>query len=153
MAESLATDHRVTLIACSGHELDHLGLRHHLSARKSDSARVVHLGASIGAVETDADGTAVLGSQRYALTNASDDLRASIADRVLDAKWTMLDVDPWPGEGETWRASGAIVLSFVGQFPYFHTAADVPDRATTPSALELAAAVAIDAAHRFAAIR
>jgi hypothetical protein len=62
----------------------------------------------------------------------------------------MPDLDPpWPGEGGTWQQAGAQVLSFLGGASLFHTTDDVPDKATTPDALKLAADTAIDATQLF----
>ncbi|HYN33649.1 MAG TPA: hypothetical protein VES40_13565 [Ilumatobacteraceae bacterium] len=149
----LAAAHHVTLVACSGHELDHLGLRRFLAGSDVIAEWVIHLGASVGAVEPGADGTPALGRHRYVLTDAPGETRAAIAARVAGANWTLLDLDPWPGEGGTWRDAGASVLSFIGQFPYFHTAADIPAHAVTSDTLELAKTVALDAARVFLAER
>ena len=150
MTADLATDHHVTFSACSGHELDHLGLRHHLADRDTNGGLVVHLGASVGAVDPDSNGPAGLGHRRMVLTTATGPARRDIGARAADANWRLVDPDPWPGEGGTWLEAGASVLSFVGGSTVFHTAADTAE-ATTPEALALAAEVAIDAARLFLA--
>jgi len=109
---------------------------------------VIHLGASIGAVEHGPEG-AEHARTRMVLTTATGDLRTTIGRRVADANWTLRDLDDWPGEGGTWRAAGADVSSFLGSFSLFHAMGDVAERATTPAAMELAAAVAIDTARAF----
>ncbi len=149
MAIELSRDHRVRFVACSGHELDHLGLRHHLERRPVAGERVIHLGASIAAVEPGATGRPELASQRLVLTTATGEARDAIARVVPDANWTLLDSDHWRGEGGTWERAGADVLSFLGRFRFFHTAADTVANATDPAATERAAAVAIAAARIF----
>ena len=148
MAADLAADHHVTLSACSGHEIDHIGLKHYLDSRDVDGHRVIHLGASVAAVEPDAKGPASLGDQRMVLTTASGELRDEIGRRVPAANWRLHEADTWPGEGGTWFEAGASVLSFLGGSSLFHTTADTA-AATTPQAIALAADVAIDAARLF----
>jgi len=150
MTAALATENRVIFSACSGHEIDHIGLRHYLSTRDLDGRLAIHLGASVGATERTIDGPPVLGDRRMTLTTATGETRTAIASRVPDANWTMPDLHPpWPGEGGTWQEAGAQVLSFLGGASLFHTTDDVPDKATTPEALALAAETAIDAAQVF----
>ncbi len=150
LVADLATDHRVRLVACSGHELDHLGLQRHLANESVAGATAIHLGASVGAVEW-IDGEAVLDHRRLVFAMADDATRAEIGRRAADANWTLRDPDPWPGEGGTWRQAGARVLSFVGGSDLFHTIGDVPEVATSPAALATATEVAIDVSRRFLA--
>lgn len=148
----LQSDHRVTFVACSGHELDHIGLRHYL-ARHNITGPTIHLGASVAAVEHGADGAA-LADTRMVLTTATGDRRHELAKTVVAANWALADRDPpWPGEGGTWVEAGASVLSFLGSFSLFHTMDDVPDRATTPEALALATSTAQRAVRQFLAGR
>lgn len=150
MAVDLAADHRVTFSACSGHEIDHLGLEHHLAGLDVVDQPTIHLGASVAAVEPDSDGPAGLGDKRMVLTTATNEVRDEIGRRVPAANWSLREVNPWPGEGGTWREAGAPVLSFLGGSTLFHTTADTA-AATTPQAVALAADVAIDAARLFLA--
>ncbi len=151
MAVELGREHRVRFVACSGHELDHLGLVHHLDGRTVAGERVIHLGASIAAVEPGANGAPELGSERMVLTTATGRARDEIARIVPDGNWTLLDPKRWGGEGGTWQRAGADVLSFLGRFRFFHTSADTPASATDPAATERAAQVAIAAARVFVA--
>lgn len=146
MAADLATDHYVVLTGTSGHELDHLGLRDYLATENVAGQPVVHLGACVATVEQDDDGQPVLGSQRLVLTNAGDRLRDGIVEQAKAGRWTSVDPRDWPGEGQTWREAGAMVLSFLGSYEHFHLASDLPEVATTPQALEVAARSAIGAA-------
>lgn len=149
IASELASTHHVVFSACSGHEIDHLGLRHFLSTRDLTNQTVIHLGASVAACEPDDSGSLRLG-QRITLTTATGAARSAIKARAADGNWNMADREPpWPGEGGTWLNAGARVLSFLGGSTLFHTLDDVPDKATTPAAIELAATVALDAVRMF----
>lgn len=150
LAVNLAADHRVIFSACSGHEIDHLGLRHYLAARDLTGARAIHLGASIAATEPVAGGEPVLGDRRMTLTTATGATRSAIAELVPTGNWTMPDLDPpWPGEGGTWLEAGAQVLSFLGAASLFHTTDDLPGKATTPQALHTASTVVTEATRIF----
>ena len=148
MAADLAADHHVTLSACSGHEIDHIGLRHYLDGHDVVGHPVVHLGASVAAIEPESKGPAGLGDRRMVLTTATGELRDEIGRRAPAANWRLHEVSSWPGEGGTWFEAGASVLSFLGGSSLFHTTADTA-AATTPQAMALAADVAIDAARLF----
>ncbi|MGH1490490.1 MAG: hypothetical protein ACRBK7_14065 [Acidimicrobiales bacterium] len=149
MAANLASDYRVQFIACSGHELDHIGMQHHLSKNDVSGRPVIHLGASVGAVDRMPDGSTPLGAGRATLTTAAEPIRSQIAQVASRANWRLIDPPDWPGEGAGWRAAGASVLSFLGGFEHFHVASDLPEVATTPESLELATATAIEAARLF----
>lgn len=151
MAVDLAADHHVTLSVCSGHEIDHIGLNHYLASRDVVGWPVVHLGASVAAVEPTSTGPAGLGDQRMVLTTANGELRDVIGSRVAAANWRLTEASPWPGEGGNWFEAGASVLSFLGGSSLFHTTADTAAAATTPQAMATAAEVAIDAARLFLA--
>ena len=148
MTADLSIDHHVTLSVCSGHEIDHIGLKHYLASRDAVGETVVHLGASVAAIEPDSTGPARLGDRRMVLTTATGELREQIRRRVPSANWQLRTADPWPGEGGTWFEAGASVLSFHGGASLFHTTADT-EAATSPEAVALAAEVAIDAARLF----
>lgn len=148
MAADLAVDHHVTFSACSGHEIDHIGLKHYLAGCDVADQPTIHLGASVAAVEPESRGPAGLGDQRMALTSATGEVRDEIGRRASAANWTLSRADPWPGEGGTWLEAGASVLSFLGRSNLFHTTADTAT-ATTPQAMALAADVAIETARLF----
>lgn len=150
MAADLAADYRVHFSACSGHEIDHIGLHHHLANRDVAGQPTIHLGASVASVDPESNGPAGLGDRRLSLTTATGDLRAELAERARDANWTQVDPADWAGEGGTWREAGAAVLSFLGSSEVFHTTADTMS-ATSAEALEIAAEVSIDCARRFLA--
>lgn len=151
IAADLAVDHRVTFVGCSSHELDHVGLFRYLDDHDVTGQRVIHLGASVGAVEFDERGDAALGSSRMVLTTDHSPARAEIAAAAANGNWRLADPTPWPGEGRAWRQGGANVLSFVGSFPLFHTAADLPAAATSPLAMRQAYEAASTAVEAFLA--
>lgn len=152
MAAELASHRPVRFVACSGHELDHLGLRHYLSQTGDlDGRAAIHLGASVGAVEWS-DDQPELGRERMVLTTIDDEaLVADLRTSVARANWTLVERERWGGEGANWRARGAQVLSFLGTSSLFHTAGDVPAAATTPEAMTLACDVALQTAGMFLA--
>lgn len=145
MVADLATDHQVTFVSCTAHELDHVGLRKWLADNPVDDQRVIHLGASVAAVDDKRE----LAPGRMVLTTATADKRSDIQTIIGDANWSMIDRKVWAGEGATFRAAGASVLSFLGTFSHFHTCCDVPEVATSPAALLTATTTAIRAARRF----
>ena len=136
LVERLRASHTVTVVACSGHELDHLGLHRWLDdaapRRSVPEGPVVHLGASVAAaVEGELEPRVVLqGSE--APPAWLDELAAIVAP----ANYQVVPVDdPWPGEGRNWRQHTAEVLSFTGAARWFHTTGDTPQAATSPAAL------------------
>ena len=145
IAGDLALDHRVRFVACSGHELDHDGLHQWLGSNPVRGEHVVHLGASVAAVAADGQ----LDPVRLVATTAQGDQRREIRRLAEAANWTMFEGDDWLGEGATWRGHGADVLSFLGSSRFFHTPADLPAAATSPSALALALECALKATRRF----
>ena len=149
IATDLAADHRVEFSACSGHELDHLGLRRLLAQSTTTHRPTIHLGASIAAVEHGPTG-AHLATSRMCLSTAQGAVRDELASILEPASWRLADMEPpWPGEGGTWLDAGSPVLSLLGRFSLFHTAHDTVERATTPEALALATRQAVAAARRF----
>jgi len=150
MAQDLADEYRVEFSACAGHELDHLGLRHHLAQRNLEGEVAIHLGASVAACEPGPDGSLELCTTRMTLTSTAGPARERIRDLAQTANFSLLDMEPpWPGEGGTWLDAGASVLSFLGSSPLFHVVDDVPAKATTPAALATAAATTIAAARTY----
>lgn len=145
MAAELAKDHHVTFVACGGHELGHIGLARWLDANDVRDRPTIHLGASVGAV----DRTGELDPARQVLTTVTGDVRFDIDKMVRAGGWTLIDRQVWMGEGASWRAAGAEVLSFLGSSTYFHCLGDVPAAATSPDALRIAHNVALAAARRF----
>lgn len=149
LAVDLSTDYFVEFSACSGHELDHIGLRAHLAKREVAGETAIHLGASVGAIDTTGDGPEQLAATRLCLT-ADRSMQEALATTVAKANFAMTDPKPpWPGEGGTWHEAGATVLSFLGGFGHFHAESDTPENATTPAAMHRAASVVVEATRIF----
>ncbi len=146
----LAGSHTVTMVACSGHELDHLGLHawldHAAAHGRVPSGPVIHLGASVAATH---DGTL---EPRVVLQDgdAPIDWVAELTTAVAPANYRVVPLDdPWPGEGGSWRPHTSDVLSFTGAGRWFHTTGDTPEQATTPAALGVARDAVWDATQSF----
>ncbi|HEC08598.1 MAG TPA: hypothetical protein ENI86_03395 [Acidimicrobiales bacterium] len=138
----LAERYRVAVVACSGHEIAHLGLDTYFdddiasATGLEPGAPVIHLGASIAATEPGPDGEPVLASTRYALLDGSASLAGEISAACRSMDVEVIRPPRWPGEGGTWRERhGGPVLSFVGRSHWFHTPGDVWGVGTTPEAL------------------
>ena len=54
--------------------------------------------------------------------------------------------ESWIGEARVWCTLDRPLISMAGGFPLFHTAEDVPERATTPALLERVYEAALAAA-------
>ena len=139
LAARLAVDFEVTVVACSGHELDHVGLHTWLDDAAAQSAippgPVIHLGASIAAANNGQL------EPRMVLHDPGESPQrlAQLAQRAEPAMFSHVGVDdPWPGEGRNWRHYTTEVLSFTGRGRWFHTPSDTPALATSPAALEQA---------------
>lgn len=134
MAGRLARRARVTLLATTGHELDHVGARHWLEGAgavvRPDA--VVHLGASI-ATGPAVDGHAgeLVQSHLPAATEAAvADAYAGGAARFVGAPAR------WVSEGKEWVQRSDHLLSLTGSFPLFHTPDDRVDAALTAERLD-----------------
>lgn len=133
LAVRLAETHTVTVVACSGHELDHLGLHTWLDEMREAGAvpegPVVHLGASAAST---LDGEWEPRVMLHA-SAAGEKIAGAVASVGIQA---MQPTDPWPGEGREWRQFTPDVLSVTGSGRLFHTQADTPAASTSPAALE-----------------
>ena len=134
VAARLARRARVTLLATTGHELDHAGARHWLegagAAVRPDV--VLHLGASI-ATGPAADGHAgeLVQSHLPATTEAA------VAAAYAGGAATFAGAPAqWVSEGREWVRRTDHLLSFTGSFPLFHTPDDRVDAALTAERLD-----------------
>ncbi|MCP4959958.1 MAG: hypothetical protein GY925_11915 [Actinomycetia bacterium] len=151
LAERLAAQHRVTVVACSGHELDHLGL--HVWIEEAEQmgllpeGPVIHLGASVAALDPTDDGETKMAPRL--MLHHLDGL--DLADVAEPAGFRVICTsEAWPGEGGTWREHVVSpVLSFVGGGQWFHTTGDTPEAATSVEALEASARAVFEATDRF----
>lgn len=146
----LAESRTVTVVACSGHELDHLGLHTWLDDAVARGevplGPVIHLGASVAATD---DGEL---EPRFVLhdRDASSAWVAELTTAVAPANYRVVAPDdPWPGEGRNWRPHTRDVLSFTGSGRWFHTTGDTPEQATTPAALGVVRDAIWDATRSF----
>ena len=148
LADALAAHHPVLVVATTGHELRHLGLRRFMDDRPVRAAAVVHLGASLAAGVPEDGGALRLAPTRWVLTTASD--RERLRKPLAGARLAVASPqEPWVGEGAAWRRLGVPVLSLVGYFSLFHTARDLPEAATSPELLATAYEAVQEAVSRF----
>ena len=150
LTSRLAETHTVTVVACSGHELAHLGLDAWLSdaaaERRVPAGPVIHLGASVGAARGGRLEPRIVLQGRDAPADRTDALTSA----VTPANYSLLTVDdPWPGEGHNWREHTPHVLSFTGAGTWFHTVGDTPEQATSAAALGRARDAVWDATRIF----
>lgn len=137
----------VLFVGTTGHELEHLGVRHWLSASDVAPRAVFHCGASLAAGAVT-DGVCELSDLRLAMSNVDDRSLARLRTALSPiALTTVPGPGDWVGEGEQWRRFGVPLLSCTGGFDRFHTPDDVPEAVTTPEALEAVRAAVIEAAH------
>jgi hypothetical protein len=136
LAPRIAASHPVLVVATTGHELGHLGLRDLLRRQPPDPVAAVHVGASVALGVPSGSGGLELATTRLALVDASPEPTAAIG-RALEPARLTLGTEGWSGiEGGDWRALGAPTLSVSGAGPSFHTEADVPAAVTSPALLE-----------------
>jgi hypothetical protein len=127
LAATLAADWPVLLLGCTGHELGHLGARHHLAQGLPAPAAVLHLGASAAAVGTRSG----LASEHVRVTvDGVDPALPRTGHAVHEAS-----VVGWRGEAQQWSAFGVPTVSIAGASPLFHTPQDLLPAATTPALL------------------
>lgn len=133
----LAASHPVEVVATTGHELEYVGGEAALAARSGTPTAVVHLGASMAALDTGPDGDRSLAVSRFAQFDPGD--HTSLAEPVAEVLATvglgMLDLPEWPGEGQDWRRYDCPVLSITGGFDRFHAPSDRAELTTSPAAL------------------
>lgn len=138
LVRELEVERPVVLVGTTGHEIGFLGAHDYLERADVEASAVVHLGASVGAVE--AGGLAV------ALVDGLDPDRDAALDTALSPAGfhTLRHAGPWPTEGEGWRVH-APVLSFVASFERFHTPDDVPEAVTSAPRLDTVTGALLDA--------
>lgn len=136
LAPRIAADHPVLVVATTGHELGHLGLRDLVRREPPDPRAVVHIGASVAVGVASASGGLELAPTRVALVDA-DPVTTVAITRALEPASLPIASEGWAGvEGGDWRTLGAPTLSVTGAGPGFHTPADVPAAVTAPELLE-----------------
>jgi len=136
----------VLFVGTTGHELEHLGVRHWLTASEVAPRAVLHCGASLAAGAVT-DGVCELSDLRLAMSNVDDDSLRPLARALSPVGLTTVPgPGDWVGEGEQWRRFAVPLLSCTGGFDRFHTPDDVPEAVTAPEALEAVRAAVIEAA-------
>lgn len=130
----------VRLLATTGHELDHLGLRHHLD-RHPPTGGWLHLGANLGAT-----GTAHLA---FGSDDRWRDAGRRALQRALPETTAITPDTPPPGEARELRDhDGVWFVSLIGTNPWFHLPSDRHPTSTDAEAVAaLADAVADLAVH------
>ena len=138
VAAALADDgDTVLVVATTGHELEHPGARHWLRRHALQPRAVLHCGASLAAGDVALEAGPDLSSMRVAMTNVAEHHRERLVAALEPAKLPVVaGPDTWGGEGEDWRRFGVPLLSCTGGFEGFHTPDDLPERVTSPAALE-----------------
>jgi hypothetical protein len=143
IASRLSGEIPIVVVGTTGHELVDLGLKRLLHDRTFTPRAVLHVGASIAAM----DAPGILSTQRRCVSSVPADV-----ERRLTAALDAIDVVPmhvaeadasdpgrWYGEAQEWSSVGVPLVSLTGYFPLFHTPGDVPSAATTPGLLSRAA--------------
>ena len=134
LAARLARRARVTLLATTGHELDHAGARHWLEGAGATVRpdAVVHLGASI-ATGPARDGHA----GELVQSHLPAEVEAAVAEAYAGGAATFVgEPERWVSEGREWVHRTDHLLSFTGSFPLFHTPDDRVDAALTAERLD-----------------
>ena len=154
----------IVVVATTGHELEHEGLKRWLAGPTAAELRpraIVHLGASVAAVESSQHGPE-LAASRFAFLRCPDSAPVSgepditelpatspstgVAAALESGRFLVVrEPADWLGEGRQWSALGVPLLSLVGSFSRFHTAFDVPFMSTDPALLDFVARHVADA--------
>jgi len=139
LARRLAAERPVLVLAATGHEYEYAGADAFLAGLDTTPGAVVHVGASLAALNRDGQASA-LAPTRFAMFDGqglpSPDETAEAIDAALaGAGLGRLDMPVWPGEGQAWRRFGVPVLSATGAFERFHTPQDTGPLVTSPEAL------------------
>ena len=142
LAQSLAAQTNVMLVATSGHELGYEGAWQFANATQHSPRLVVHIGASVAACErSPSEAEPVLTSGLELRTNLEHCAHQRVVEAMSELSVVVRsvehprDANSWSGESSCWARFGAPMVSFAGDFPLFHTPEDTPENATTPALL------------------
>jgi hypothetical protein len=134
----------VVVVGTTGHEFHDLGLQQLLLEHGFPAARaVLHLGASIAASGPSGG----FSPTRLSMACVPDALTPElieafgpleIAPQLVPAK-EATDPDRWIGEAREWCRLGVPLVSVTGHHRYMHTRNDLPELATSPDLLAVAA--------------
>lgn len=130
----------VEVVVTAGHELGHFGVDQWVRGQTWKPRGIVHIGASVAALDIFPDGSHQLASTRSARTNLDPIAGAPMAEALLPA-YSNLEFETvnWLGEATALARLGSPILSFSGAAADFHTPHDTPERATSPQALGVVA--------------
>lgn len=136
LATRLAEHRSVRLLMTGGHELEGLGVEHHLRLNDGDFATVIHVGASVAA--TGVGGTGLTDNVQIAI-RTPDAEPAAIAERLALSGHPVVQPDrgesAWRGESVSWQKRTRTLVSIAGASPLFHTPDDVLPAATNEALL------------------
>ena len=146
-------DRPLLVLATGGHELDYLGVRQWVGARRAEHGEppvaVIHVGASIAVDEPADDGSRHLIPTRLAMTDASGETAERIRAALEPAAFIFRpETESWLGESEVFCDLDVPMLSFTGSGIAFHTPEDTTAQVTSAASLTLVAdavANAVDA--------
>jgi hypothetical protein len=138
LSQDLAERWPVMVVGTTGHELHYLGLRRLLAAPALHPAAVIFLGADLATMPLGPERGSTFAAFHQGCTTAGEGL-AKRLEAVLAPVRFPVRSNPaqWSGEGEEWVRLGAPLLSLASRSPLFHTAADLPEHATSPEQLEV----------------
>ena len=146
-------DRPLLVLATGGHELDYLGVRQWVAARRAEHGErpvaVIHVGASIAVDEPGDDGSRHLIPTRLAMTDASGESAERIGAALEPGAFIFRpETESWLGESEVFCDLDVPMLSFTGSGVAFHTPEDTTAQVTSAASLALvtdAVANAVDA--------
>ena len=141
------------VLATGGHELDYLGVRQWVAARRAEHGErpvaVIHVGASIAVDEPGDDDSRHLIPTRLAMTDASGESAERIGAALEPGAFIFRpETESWLGESEVFCDLNVPMLSFTGSGVAFHTPEDTTAQVTSAASLALVAdavANAVDA--------
>ena len=137
-------DRPLLVLATGGHELDYLGVRQWVGARRAEHGEppvaVIHVGASIAVDEPADDGSRHLIPTRLAMTDASGETAERIRAALEPAAFIFRpETESWLGESEVFCDLDVPMLSFTGSGIAFHTPEDTTAQVTSAASLTLVA--------------
>ena len=136
LAQELAARWPVMVVGTTGHELQYLGLRRFLAAHALYPAAVIFLGADLATIPLGPERESMVPAVHQARITAGEGLAKRLEGVLAPVRFPVRsNPAQWSGEGEEWVRLGAPLLSLASRSPLFHTAADLPEHATSPEQL------------------
>jgi hypothetical protein len=138
LAQDLAARWPMMVVGTTGHELHYLGLRRFLATQALHPAAVIFLGANLATMPLGPERESTFRSWHVGRTTAGGGLAKRLEEVLAPVHFPVRSKPAeWSGEGEEWVRLGTPLLSLAGRSPLFHTAADLPEHATSPEQLEV----------------